>query len=850
VSCGSKVSEVNLEVSSSFAITNAGFSGGLVVSGKNTLSGQRFVKTVFGGTSLNVTLPDGTWDMSVVGWDGATPTAGQAPFSGTAYCGKKVVSLASSDIRANIEVTSANCLNADYSGGAYVVGAAIHPLKIVTCGSFYKHTVNPATKITSANSPTINSDFCSKSAFSHPVDMQSRSKSIKLIPINKNFDGPYQAQSANNPYCVPETTGNSGVFNLAQSIPVSNLPVQISFFDDSNCQKLSGSVLFPEGLKLGPPTKFDSIFENKTADSSGPSVANRLIISDNEFHRGWSPLYHLMPDVKCRSGFCGELPVGAIFDYFAEINYPSNNPWQLNLPAAADTCPAIIASKSGPYNLTCTWDPANKKVNLSATPKFTCTGMENSICRSPENVFNFTSDGVNKKIYFQGRKDYSGVKSIRFSHFYENVFTEGDSTTCEQLDTATPASTGSSILIPDSKCVMLDGPVVQAIASYNPSTKTFRVDDSGAKYGTVSFVDGPSTKNLIMLAPDEYEQKDVLKAITSSIGAANLKESFTEHQGNNENDSNHHPNEDKYGTMRKVRNIFSTNGPSMLFDHNTSCLALSGTKSITIVEKDGESNFYEVTVSTNSITSPDTLLTRPNSICVANNPDTSSCTLNSGKFEKRMAIKKNGVLEEVVLFDCSQKSGRLESVEYDLDQGKYRRNKDILYWNTDELANSRFENYSISMEATSSDFFSLTRESYRFEKIHKTGLDSIDGRVIEYSSGVDELAQVYQNIHNLRFNLVDSSGFKLTYSDLNFHEPAGVNFFTDANYTSFAANSLADQHFCSNISFPFVFLGSCFSYNYATGQPALLGPAIMNYQVVKPVTLKSTISGGYLPISW
>lgn len=87
--CGSKESNVSLKVTSGFALSSAGYTGGLVVSGKNS-TGQRFVKTVFGGSSLSVVLPDGSWELSVVGWDGSAPAINQPPFSGTPYCGKKI----------------------------------------------------------------------------------------------------------------------------------------------------------------------------------------------------------------------------------------------------------------------------------------------------------------------------------------------------------------------------------------------------------------------------------------------------------------------------------------------------------------------------------------------------------------------------------------------------------------------------------------------------------------------------------------------------------------------------------------------------------------------------------------
>jgi len=885
VGCGSKENAVSLEVTSSFAMTAAGYSGGLVVSGKNAI-GQRFVKTVFGGTSLKVVLPDGAWDLSVVGWDGAAPSAGQAPFSGTPYCGKSSINLSGTDASATVTINAANCLSADFSGSPFVnTGISeIYPLKIVTCGSFYKHTsATSFTKITANNSngAGMTSDFCS--SVYHPLDLRSQTKSIKLIPIDKNFNGVYGGQPANNPHCL---TGSGGVFNLAQQIPVAGLPVQVAFYEDSGCQKQSSFVLFPDGLKDGYAAKFDSIVDNKSADTNGASQANRLFVSDNGINRGWSPFYALMPNMKCATGFCADFVAGsssakyadAIHDFFMEVDYQGtvNEPQPLTFPASSNICSTVIANHPatvpGYTNYldtpTCTYSVVDGKgqITLMVKPKVAqspCLGELNDICRSPDQKFILLVNGEEKEIYFSGKKDYAGaVQPVPFSHLFFPVRQATNIATCLAYNINNVAIAGANVLAPVLDCILTSSPWLRAKPFYNSGNKSFQVENVGTNYGTATFDDASAalTLDLLMLPPSEREQRNLTNVIFESIGGTGWMESF-KYENNNNNDDDHETR--AYGSIRRAREFFSPDGPGGLFgDANTDdCSSTVGTKQIRLDDKD-QPHDYEITIANiDGNTSTDTRHTRPTAYCNDTNLNPGSCAVaapeNYGKFEKAMLIKEDGVAKEIVLFDCGSQRGRYEAVHSDMWDGKYQREKELMYWNTQDSAYARFEKYSRQMESTVSNFASTTRSERSFEKVFKyaASQDKIHGRVYKYSTYTDPTTSaVSQNLTAARFQLYKSSTWDYSYAFFDFHEPSTNDLFPAAGeYATLKAESFTNTHFCGmGFKFPqdFLYNKNCSTFNFLTGEVAPIFGTFTSYQHIKGTNFDPIMNSGYFPVSW
>lgn len=894
VGCGSKENSVSLKVSSSFAMTNAGYTGGLVVSGKNAI-GQRFVKTVFGGTSLDIVLPDGAWDISVVGWDGSAPTAGQAPFDGVPYCGKASINLASNDASVSVKVNSANCLTSDFSGGAFVdttpAQPVIHPLKIVTCGSFYKHNIFPATKITAANAAGISSDFCSNVA-DHPLELKSRTKSIKLIPIDKSFNGAYSGQPANNPFCLTES---DGIFHLPQMIPVSGLPIQIALYEDSACQKQSTFLLFPDGLKDGYAPKFDSIFAHKGSDTNPvPSKANRLIISDNGLNRGWSPFYNQMPQMKCSTGFCGDFVAltsgpkysDAIFDFFMEVDYQGtvNEPQPINFPASSDICTAVVAGHPGsvsgvPNSLDitgCSFSTSNDKgqITLMVKPQTggTCSIEQNGICRSPTQKFMLLVNGEYKEIYFNGKKDYGTNQPVQFGHLYVPVRQATVSSSCGIYNFLNITATSNNVLEPIIVCTPTSPPMLVAKPYYNPTNKSFQVDDSGTYYGQISFDDATTSefKNLVMLPPDAREQRNLMSVIFESIGGTGFLESFK--YDNNNNNGGDDDQSRAYGSIKRAREMFSPDGPGGVFgDANPDvCSSTVGTKQIRHTDKDGTHD-YEITVANiDGNTSTDAKHVRPLAYCDDVNLVPGGCVVdapsNYGRYEKSMLVKKDGVPNEIALFDCGvignpgvpTQSGRIESISNEYQEGKYRREKELIYWNTYNQLYARFEIYSRQMESASSNYAVKSRDERRYEKVFKyqAAQDKIHGRVFRYSTNLDSsTSNISQNLTAARFQLYrPSSTWEYSYAFFDFHVPQTTDLFAaSGEYLALKQDIFMNNHFCgTNFRFPlpYTYAQNCSTTNFISTEPAPVHGTFNNYEDIKGTAFDPLMNAGYFPISW
>ncbi len=867
-------------------MTAAGFTGGLVVSGKNSI-GQRFVKTTFGGSSSNVVLPDGAWNLSVVGWDGA------APYSGDVYCGKSTINLASTDANKTVSVSKANCLTSDFSGGAFITPAAggatvIHPLRIVTCGSFYEH--NAAGEINDIAGISAYSNYCTQP--NHPLDLRSQTKSIKFIPIDKNFNGPFASSTAVSSFC--KTTSNGSVFHLTEKIPVSGLPIQIAFYSDSACQDQNGFVLFPDGIKDGYPLKFDSLLKNILSDNDG-NAANQLFVSDNGMNRGWSPFYHLMPAMTCDKKFCGDFEAAtttppkysdAIFDYFLEVKYSGTSDQALVFPASSDICNSVSApTLSGVGNYldtpTCLYSVVNGKGKITVMVKpqvssVDCDTSLNDICRSPDKRFVLSVGGQEREIYFSGKKDYGGsVQPVPFSHIPVGVLAT-TSTGCTGVLATQVSISLNDVLSPEVSCLISTlfsntaKATLFAKPFYNTTNKVFHVDNTANSFfGSMSYYDTANLiQNLVMLPPSEQEQKQLMTLLFESIGGLGIPDTF-KHDGNfNQNQENFNKDDEMkaYGALQQARQFLSSAGLSGLFDHTATCANTVGTKTITMMKQDGL-HTMEITIS-NIVgsNSPDIKFKRPKAYCYDGVlGDGANCltTENNGYFDKSMTIKKDGIPEEIMLFDCGSTRGRLESLNRDQRYGQYRREKKLMFWNTTNILYSRFEIYSREMESANSNFSNPNRNQRRFEKFHKAyGSDNIiTGRVYSYESNNYIYAGV-TNTQNLvraaRINLSKvNSNWAYSYSFYNLND-SPTNLFSTANpFAALKANNFSDTHFCgTNFTFPLTYAydQDCSSAGFpfpaeASESPSVLG-TFNTYNSVAPSEFDPLMNNGFFPVSW
>ncbi len=876
VGCSNGNRPVKLEISAAFTLGPGGYTGGLIVSGRNPTAKLNFVRSSFGGSSLEVSLPNGGWEISVVGWDGSAPSSEIAPFQGTPSCGKASVNLGTSDENVVIKVSEANCLTSDFSGSTFITSPpsmpGIHPLKIITCGSFYEHSVAypNGKKIDLSNSSTIDSVYCADSL--HPKDMRSNTKSIKLVPVNRPFNGPMNPLINSQPFCVNDP---SGVFIINEQIPVSNLPLMVIHYNDSDCTNEETRIYFPNGLKNPSPnpgiridnlvTLNDTIFDHHSTE-----VSNRLFLVDNKIKKGWSPFYTLLPEVKCSSGYCGQLASGSLYDYFSEIKYtngaaPSNVTFEFPTDDQ-NACQGFSFTGFDTASDCSVVTQNNKKFALiTLVPATNCSTMRDDACRSPETDYDFLFNGETKKVYLAGQRDYSGAASpingvIPFSLIYNQFPSQSSSFTLPAgLIWSNVTGTSSNLDYQLSSSTSAD-----LKTSYNSFYKTYYTDETGASTASLTYVEtSPGSlsvnKNYVMLPPSSWEQKDIVTKIIESLGSEDFKWTFAWEKNNDEDDP-----EKNFGKIGSIRGLFAPDGPGAVFNNFNSCAAASGTKTVQLME---DGIFKTITIIVENIPSspstPTPLLKRHPSMCIGGNPNATQAacdsSTNSGYFQKKITMKENNLVSEVALFDCFQKAGRLESVGagYDMDKSKYYRHKNILVWNTNTSTHARFESYNWNSEATSSTFGATkTSEDLSLIKIQKAGNDKqVEGRSLSYRYENEDYG-IRKNVRHLRFRFEyddtnNPEKWKQSFSYMNFFGNGSVDFFPSGSsspYFTQQTSLLGDTHFCtSDYSFPLSFESDCSGHGYLI--PLTTGVLSVNqldYKFIKPSDFKQLMKSGTL----
>ena len=815
VGCSGKNNSVTIDVSSVFSIQ--GFNGGLIVSGEGP-NGQSFIKSVFSGSSVNVVLPDGSWKINAVGWDGDTP------FAGTPACGQSTFNLTSTSLNLLIKITEANCLSENFSGGAFITDfpvQTIHPLRVVTCGSFYYHYVSSegekiTDKIKADNSPSIPSYFCHGL---HPKDMQSWARSLKIIPLNKNIDGP--VSSGTDAVCLNEINlGNgiahSGIFNTDFRLPIKGLPLKVALYERSNCQQGIGEVSFLNGLQAGDPAKFDSLFDHHVEESDVLPAASRLFLPTDFLFRGWSPLYDLMPEFKCDGGVhCTALETSPVYDYFFEIDYGAGASNEHTFTFPGVDCEDIDVG--GELVKTCN---AKNPEEISVQPTTNCSDDLNDICRSPNKFFTLTVNGATKHIYFNGKKFYaSEYRPIDYSPFWTPFEALFDKTlTNSPVSSVNENIQTFNMKLQDSLSLVVVSPKIPVLA------------DRETLFSPISTDDGLSIslQTPVMLPPDARDQKEVLTMIHETMGGTGMPSTFMYNwnNGNWEDEQR-----DEFGKFTKIREFFSPRGPSLLFGDKDSCsdLAPQGVPEVRSISFAGKT--YVVTISP---------ATYP--------------------YEKKMTLKKDNVTESVVLFNCASKSGRLESV----DEGTWNldsyRSKEIITWTED-----KFEFRSWQEKATLENG-DKNEERLSYGAIYKTSPHSIEGRIIDYKWDRNEIDPY--RIRSVRFSRDRSSATPFAYSYYFLNDSRLDNFFTTASladedqldrafsYQTFKEDKFDSPQFCSELyEFPFHFTGDTCTSAFVVPDPdnVSLNPQIslVDYQMIKPEIFKDEFARmGEIPVAW
>ncbi len=813
VGCSGKNNSVTIDVSSVFSLE--GFDGGLIVSGEGP-NGQSFIKSVFSGSSVNVVLPDGSWKINAVGWDGGTP------FAGTPACGQSTFNLTSTSLNILMKISEANCLSENFSGEAFITPAPIqtlHPLRIVTCGSFYSHSASEVTKITTSNSTTIPSNFCSGL---HPLDMRSGARSLKIIPLNKNIDGP--VSSGTDGFCLDESEMKPGIFNTNLQLPIKGLPLKVALYKRNGCQQGIGEVSFLNGLQAGDPAKFDSLFDHHVEESDVLPAANRLFLPTYGLFRGWSPLYHLMPEFKCEGGVhCTALETSPVYDYFFEIDYGASASNEHTFTFPGVDCEDIDVR--GELVKTC--NPDNQE-EISVRPTTNCSDDLNDICRSPRKEFTLIVNRATKHIYFNGRKSYaSEYRPIDYSPFW---------TPFEALFDKTLTNSPVSSVNENIQTFNMNLQDSLSLVVVSPQSPYLSEDESS--FDPISTDDGLSIslQTPVMLPPNARDQKEVLTMIHETMGGTGMTSTFMYNwnNGNWEDEQR-----DEFGKITKIREFFSPRGPSLLFRDKDSCSELASqgvpeVRSISFADKT-----YVVTIS----------------------PGTDS-------YEKKMTLEKDNVTESVMLFNCSSSSGRLESV----DEGTWNldsyRSKEIITWTEDN-----FEFYSWQAQAELENGDSTFEDGVKNEEtlsygaIYKKGPKSVEGRIMDYKWDRDAMDPY--RIRSVRFSRdLDphaETPFAFSYYFLN--DSRLDNLFTTEtltiedsldrafSYQTFKEDKFDSPQFCSTqYIFPFSFIDtSCPMTFLAQNVVDLFAPAItlLDYQKIRPEIFKDEFAHmGEIPVDW
>lgn len=374
-SCAAKQpsSNATLEVSRSFAVTSAGFDGGLVIVGKNTTTSETFSVSLATGLSSTLTLSKGNWTFLTVGWDGTKA------FTGIPYCGITTADLIEDAQTVSISADKATCQLPAFSAGHWDTAAGtIKKLStFITCNSFFKTAkVLNADNISSKLITSSDADsFCE----AYPANLKGEVKGIKIFAVNKTLAG-VEAVAGLSSECISgpanstiiHTANDSDYISDSLRLPLSSIPFAVATYRDSNCSDLSASYPFKNGLSISHPDLFDHLLQPKT-----DNVSVRLLVPGNDFKRAVSPFMAIVPSIRCYNDSltqevpCPIMPLATTADYHAYVGRLK----QILLKGVA--CPTTLSASTNLGTVSCS-NPAEGAM-LSFTPV-------NPSSSTPENI--------------------------------------------------------------------------------------------------------------------------------------------------------------------------------------------------------------------------------------------------------------------------------------------------------------------------------------------------------------------------------------------------------------------------------------------------------------------------------
>lgn len=297
VSCGQGgKTSATLKVSSSFALSNGSFDGGLVVYGTN--GDKSFARTISftsgSNTSVSIVLPNGKWSFYGTGWKNSMGS----PMSGDIFCGSTAtpVDLRGTDATVSLTLTQNGCLTDQFTNDSFrdAVGPnRVKKFTLVSCNAFYEDVAGSLQEITRVTSP----DYCGSMA--HPLDLRNQAKSFKISVQSKAIAGETLPPGFVSSCQIFQSGGTNGVNSSEYTnfrIPSKNVPVSVTLYEDDGCSKILSSQPMLDGLSHDYGV--DKFLLDGTSTHAG------LVLPSNQTRKGYSHFINLLPGIKCNSGLC------------------------------------------------------------------------------------------------------------------------------------------------------------------------------------------------------------------------------------------------------------------------------------------------------------------------------------------------------------------------------------------------------------------------------------------------------------------------------------------------------------------------------------------------------------------
>ena len=228
---------MSLNFSNTFSLS--GLSGGAMLYLENIDNGI-VNSAVIKGESHDVSLPNGNWKFTVVGWDGSSP------LNGNLNCGSVAVNLNGDPKVIDLAISEARCDSDEFIPSSYRLSAVPFPIDIITCRS--------------VAAITGGGQDCDNAA--KGLSGSYRVRMTEYAPSTLNSIGHTDGGLVSSCELAPGSTNS--VFNSSFKLPLGRpdglFAVAIDSFTDSSCLSGRKTYFFPRGLST--PVNNTKVFSN------------------------------------------------------------------------------------------------------------------------------------------------------------------------------------------------------------------------------------------------------------------------------------------------------------------------------------------------------------------------------------------------------------------------------------------------------------------------------------------------------------------------------------------------------------------------------------------------------------